>query len=113
MQLHSLVCRGGRSTSVCSRSSDNLYTGAEMKYHNLYRGTFLMFASAVTCLTSVQDAHAQTKAAPPPAAAPKSSAAPAGKQAAGTPPANLGQLMKGVIYPASNVVFAAQSTNPA
>ena len=26
--------------------------------------------------------------------------------------ANLGQLMKGIIYPASNVVFAAQSTNP-
>jgi hypothetical protein len=26
--------------------------------------------------------------------------------------ANLGQLMKGILYPASNVVFAAQSTNP-
>jgi hypothetical protein len=26
--------------------------------------------------------------------------------------ANLSQLMKGVIYPASNVIFAAQSTNP-
>src|SRR5579871_532721 len=29
------------------------------------------------------------------------------------PPADLGQLMKGVIYPASNVFFAAQSDDPA
>jgi hypothetical protein len=28
-------------------------------------------------------------------------------------PANLAQLMKGTLYPASNVVFAAQSDNPA
>ena len=28
-------------------------------------------------------------------------------------PANLGQLMKGTLYPASNVVFAAQDQNPA
>jgi hypothetical protein len=27
--------------------------------------------------------------------------------------ANLAQLMKGIIYPASNVIFAAQSQNPA
>src|SRR5215470_14294515 len=27
--------------------------------------------------------------------------------------ANLSQLMKGVLYPASNVIFAAQSQNPA
>src|ERR1051326_5689441 len=27
--------------------------------------------------------------------------------------ANLSQLMKGIIYPASNVIFAAQSQNPA
>jgi hypothetical protein len=27
--------------------------------------------------------------------------------------ANLGQLMKGILYPASNVIFAAQGTNPA
>src|SRR5438093_474225 len=36
--------------------------------------------------------------------------APAQRGAA--PTANLGQLMKGILYPASNVVFAAQSTNP-
>jgi cytochrome c556 len=29
------------------------------------------------------------------------------------PPANLGQLMKGTLYPESNVVFAAQDDNPA
>src|SRR2546426_1138460 len=28
-------------------------------------------------------------------------------------PANLGQLMKGILYPNSNVVFAAQNDNPA
>lgn len=28
-------------------------------------------------------------------------------------PATLGQLMKGIIYPASNVIFAAQTQNPA
>jgi hypothetical protein len=32
---------------------------------------------------------------------------------AATPPANLGQLMKGTLYPASNVIFAAQDQNPA
>lgn len=29
------------------------------------------------------------------------------------PPSTLGQLMKGTLYPESNVVFAAQDTNPA
>jgi hypothetical protein len=33
--------------------------------------------------------------------------------AAVTPPANLTQLMRGTLYPESNVVFAAQDTNPA
>jgi hypothetical protein len=41
---------------------------------------------------------------------PARSAAPAaGRQASG----NLLQLMRGIIYPASNVIFAAQSTDPA
>src|SRR5271156_2710057 len=30
-----------------------------------------------------------------------------------TPPANLAQLMRGTLYPESNVVFAAQDVNPA
>jgi Cytochrome C' len=33
--------------------------------------------------------------------------------AVATPPANLVQLMRGTLYPESNVVFAAQDTNPA
>jgi hypothetical protein len=44
------------------------------------------------------------------APAPKAKAAPAAKAAA---PANLGQLMKGILYPNSNVIFAAQSEDPA
>jgi hypothetical protein len=32
--------------------------------------------------------------------------------AASQTPANLGQLMKGTLYPASNVIFAAQDQNP-
>src|ERR1700677_1965891 len=34
-------------------------------------------------------------------------------QKAPTPPANLLQLMRGTLYPESNVVFAAQDVNPA
>jgi hypothetical protein len=41
---------------------------------------------------------------------------PPGKPAparASAPDANLGQLMKGILFPNSNVIFAAQNTNPA
>lgn len=34
------------------------------------------------------------------------------KSASSQPPANLAQLMRGIIYPSSNVVFAAQTQNP-
>src|SRR5579859_4884448 len=34
-------------------------------------------------------------------------------QPAAPPPANLAQLMKGTLYPESNVIFAAQDVNPA
>jgi hypothetical protein len=44
---------------------------------------------------------AQTRGGPPPAAS------------AQRPVANLSQLMKGILYPSSNVIFAAQSENPA
>jgi cytochrome c553 len=40
---------------------------------------------------------------------------PAGRSAAvrgSAPDANLGQLMKGILFPNSNVIFAAQNTNP-
>jgi hypothetical protein len=39
--------------------------------------------------------------------------APAAPATAQHPVANLSQLMKGILYPASNVIFAAQTTNPA
>jgi hypothetical protein len=35
------------------------------------------------------------------------------QKAAPTPPSNLAQLMRGTLYPESNVVFAAQDVNPA
>jgi hypothetical protein len=35
------------------------------------------------------------------------------QKAAPAPPANLAQLMRGTLYPESNVVFAAQDVNPA
>lgn len=38
---------------------------------------------------------------------------PAAKGTAAAPPANLAQLMRGIIYPASNVIFAAQTQDPA
>jgi hypothetical protein len=41
------------------------------------------------------------------------SPAPGGATTAPRAPATLGQLMKGTLYPASNVVFAAQDQNPA
>jgi hypothetical protein len=48
---------------------------------------------------------AQTRAGQRPAAT--------GAVPAQHPVANLSQLMKGILYPASNVIFAAQSQNPA
>jgi hypothetical protein len=36
-----------------------------------------------------------------------------GAAPSGGPDANLGQLMKGILFPNSNVIFAAQNTNPA
>ncbi len=55
----------------------------------------LLIGSAITSL--IDHAQAQSPA----------------QGAAVTPPANLAQLMKGTLYPESNVVFAAQDTNPA
>jgi len=46
------------------------------------------------------------------AAAPKQTKAPAAAPARQTP-ATLAQLMKGILYPSSNIIFAAQSDNPA
>jgi cytochrome c556 len=75
----------------------------------------LVAFSVATALSAmvVQITLAQTKggAAPAPKAAPSTKAAPAAKGKGGRP-ANLGQLMKGIFYPNSNVIFAAQATNP-
>lgn len=46
------------------------------------------------------------------AAAPAAPTARRTSTSSGAPVATLGQLMKGILYPNSNVIFAAQSTNP-
>ena len=62
----------------------------------------LLIGGAIT--TSLVESRAQAQAR----------AGRAGKAAAAPrTPATLGQLMKGTLYPASNVVFAAQDQNPA
>src|SRR6202167_2246654 len=61
----------------------------------------LLVVSAIS--TSLIDrVYAQSQAAQSPAPA-----------AAAATPANLAQLMRGTLYPESNVVFAAQDVNPA
>ncbi|MEP6960888.1 MAG: hypothetical protein ABI995_02360 [Acidobacteriota bacterium] len=82
----------------------------------------LLFVTATALLAAMAPfAVAQTKAAPAKAApkaatqnpaAPNAAKTPAAKPAGG-PPATLAQLMKGVFYPNSNVIFAAQDKNPA
>ena len=67
-----------------------------------------ILAAALGILTLIGVSPAQTPA--PPKTAAKSAAkssAPAGRN-----PANLAQLMKGILFPSANVVFFAQSDNP-
>ena len=67
----------------------------------------LVWTGIATLFTGL--AAAQTKAGgAAPAQAKGKAAAPAGQT-----PAKLSQLMKGILYPNANVIFAAQSTNPA
>jgi hypothetical protein len=69
---------------------------------------WLSLAAMVNAQTPQRGATPQTPArgaTPAPARGGTTSSAPV--------MANLSQLMKGVIYPASNVIFAAQSQNPA
>ena len=68
--------------------------------------TVVLAICAGVAAMAAAPAYAQT--APKPAAAAK----PAATSPASRTPANVGQLMKGIIYPASNVVFAAQNDNP-
>jgi len=76
------------------------------------RVVFVLIAMAGTS-TFVQLSQAQT----PAPAQTKAPAAPAPAKAAAAParqtPATLAQLMKGILYPSSNIIFAAQSDNPA
>jgi hypothetical protein len=60
--------------------------------------TFVLFTSA--CASSSSGPDSATPQAPPPAASAQIHA-------------NLAQLMRGVLFPNSNVIFAAQGTNPA
>src|SRR5438105_3518951 len=69
---------------------------------------FIMLAWTGT-VTFVQLAQAQIPArGPAPAPAPRTAAAPPTQISA-----TLAQVMKGILYPASNVIFAAQDQNPA
>jgi hypothetical protein len=71
------------------------------------------FGLILFALAATATAQAPARGTTAPAqrgAAPAATAAPAPARSTAT--ANLGQLMKGILYPASNVVFAAQSTNP-
>jgi hypothetical protein len=68
------------------------------------RLALILFSWAVL---QAQSPATQAKGAPAPAKA--KAAAPA----AARNPATLGQLMKGILYPNSNVIFFAQSDNPA
>ena len=78
----------------------------------MHRVVFVLIAIAGTS-TFVQLSQAQT----PAPAQTKAPAAPAPAKAAAAParqtPATLAQLMKGILYPSSNIIFAAQSDNPA
>jgi cytochrome c556 len=65
-------------------------------------------AAALGILTLIGVAQAQTPAPPKAAkAAPAKAAAPASRN-----PATLAQLMKGILFPSSNVIFFAQGDNP-
>jgi len=73
--------------------------------------TFLSVAAAlsltITALAQTKGGDAKGKAP----AAPANAAAP--KAASSATPATLSQLMKGIFYPNSNVIFAAQNDDPA
>ena len=70
-----------------------------------------ILTAALGILTWIGVSQAQTPAAPKAA---KSAAKPAAKSAApaGRNPATLAQLMKGILFPSSNVIFFAQGDNP-
>jgi hypothetical protein len=70
---------------------------------------------SVCVLISLSSAGAQTpqRGATPPAAARGTASARGSASPSGAPVATLGQLMKGILYPNSNVIFFAQDKDPA
>jgi hypothetical protein len=77
-------------------------------YIRFIKLTLLVFA--ITVVSSIRvGAQAPARGATP---APPRGAAPAPARSAAGPNATLAQLMKGILYPNSNVIFAAQSKNP-
>lgn len=70
----------------------------------------LLIASAVLAAMA-PIAFSQTKSVTPPKA--EATKSPTAAKPVSRPPATLAQLMRGVFYPNSNVVFAAQDKNPA
>jgi hypothetical protein len=80
-----------------------------MKHLRLRGLAFALTAWIGTSISPVAIVRAQTPARNPAPAQPRVSAgAPAARVQA-----NLAQLMRGTLYPASNVIFAAQDQNPA
>src|SRR5262249_52050269 len=75
----------------------------------------LLFAAITVVAAEAPVPQTAQRGAAPARAAPRGTAAPAARGSSttsGAPVATLGQLMKGILYPNSNVIFAAQSTNP-
>src|SRR5215472_3996682 len=70
---------------------------------------------SATAMPSVSSAGAQTPQRGATSPAPARGATPAGgsSSSSGAPVATLGQLMKGILYPNSNVIFYAQDKDPA
>jgi cytochrome c556 len=66
-----------------------------------------MFACLLTCIVSQAQTPTPAKAAKSAAKSTAGAAAPANRN-----PATLAQLMKGILFPSSNVVFFAQGDNP-
>jgi hypothetical protein len=79
-------------------------------------GLILLLLAAMTGLAAEAPVpQTAPRGAAPAQTAPRGAAAPAARGAStssSAPVATLGQLMKGILYPNSNVVFAAQSQNP-
>jgi hypothetical protein len=76
------------------------------------RTALITLLAATATVGMVARSHAQApapKAAPAPTAAARPAA---GRQATGGQAANVQQVMRGILFPNSNVVFAAQSDDP-